>query len=132
MTPAAVQLLHIAAHVDAIEGRILPLLERGITVVMDRHWWSTYVYGLAGGARRDLIEAMIQVELAAWRGVTPSVAVLIRRDSPLRPEPPDLWPQWRALYDELGRSEASKYPVHAIENAGTLDHAIRLIIDVLD
>jgi thymidylate kinase len=123
--------LHIAAHVDAIEGRILPLLERGITVVLDRYWWSTFVYGLAGGARRDVIDAMIQVELSAWAGVTPSVAFLIRRDAPLRSEPPDLWPRWRALYDELGHSEASKYPVRLVENDGTLDQAIRLIIDTL-
>jgi thymidylate kinase len=132
ITPAAVQLLHIAAHIDAIEGRILPLLGRGITVVLDRYWWSTYVYGVVGGARRDLIEAMIQVELAAWGGLTPSVAFLIRRDSPLRPEPLDAWSRWRALYDELGRDEAGKYPVRSVENGGTLDHALRVVIDALD
>ena len=132
ITSAAVQLLHVAAHVDAIEGRILPLLARGINVVLNRYWWSTYVYGLAGGARQDLIEAMINVELAAWGGVAPSIAFLIRRDSPLRPEPLDLWPRWRDLYEELGRNEASKYPVRSIDNIGTLDQAIHQIIDVLD
>src|SRR5688572_21439337 len=45
LTPSSLQLLHIAAHVDAIESRIVPLLKNGRSIVLDRFWWSTWVYG---------------------------------------------------------------------------------------
>src|SRR5687767_12007738 len=47
--PLSLQTLHIAAHIDAIEQRILPALRSGQSMVLDRFWWSTWVYGLAAG-----------------------------------------------------------------------------------
>src|SRR5205807_4875972 len=35
VTPTSLQLLHVAAHIDAIESRILPQLESGRSVVLD-------------------------------------------------------------------------------------------------
>ena len=66
MAPASLQLLHIAAHLDAIESTIIPALRSGTSVVLDRFWWSTKVYGLAAGANKRLLNAMIDVELAAF------------------------------------------------------------------
>src|SRR5688500_9577461 len=37
--PTATQTLHIAAHIDAIERRILPAIESGRLVLLDRFWW---------------------------------------------------------------------------------------------
>jgi thymidylate kinase len=45
ITPAAKQLLHVAAHIDALHSTIIPALESGEIVVMDRFWWSTVAYG---------------------------------------------------------------------------------------
>jgi thymidylate kinase len=59
LTKASLQLLHIAAHIDAIESRIKPLLPSRTTVVLHRFWWSTYVYGLVGGVLRDILDGMI-------------------------------------------------------------------------
>ena len=127
MAPSAKQLLHIAAHVDAIESRIIPLLRDGVTVVLDRFWWSTMVYGVAAGAPQRVIERMIEVELATWHPFKPSAAFLIRRDAPLRPEPFDMWSRWQSLYDELGKSEARKYPVYVIQNDGSPQDALNEI-----
>ena len=41
ITAASLQALHIAAHLDVIERRILPALAKGRWVVLDRFWWST-------------------------------------------------------------------------------------------
>src|SRR5260370_20827938 len=38
------QLLFTAGHADVIENRILPVLSKGGNVVLDRYWWSTWVY----------------------------------------------------------------------------------------
>src|SRR5215469_3428530 len=49
--PTSMQVLHIAAHIDAIEQQIRPALESGTWVILDRFWWSTLVYGRILGAR---------------------------------------------------------------------------------
>jgi dTMP kinase len=48
----SLQVLHLAAHVDAIEGQILPALKAGRWIVLDRFWWSTWVYGSALGVNQ--------------------------------------------------------------------------------
>ena len=128
VTAAATQLLHIAAHIDAIETRILPLLRSGVTVILDRFWWSTFVYGAAAGVARPMLDKMITVELATWNATQPEAVFLIKRQSSLRSEPEELWPRWRDLYDSLAEAEANHYPVHVIDNDGHVDDTLRKII----
>ena len=40
LTGSSLQVLHIAAHLDSIESRIIPALAEGKTVLLDRYWWS--------------------------------------------------------------------------------------------
>src|ERR1700677_4477174 len=77
ITPSSMQLMHIAAHLDAIESTILPALHSGVSVVLDRFWWSTRVYGLASGIDRDVLDQMIQIEISAWKEVLPSSIFLV-------------------------------------------------------
>ena len=65
----SLQALHIAAHVDAIEGEVLPALRAGTWVVLDRFWWSTWVYGAAFGVPVRSLEAMIELEQLHWDNV---------------------------------------------------------------
>lgn len=125
MAPASLQLLHVAAHLDGIENTILPALRTGTTVVLDRFWWSTRVYGLAAGASKRLLDAMIDVELAAWGPVTPTVIFLIKRRTPLRPEPEAIWRKWTELYERLSTQEQRKTPVIEIDNNASLADAVR-------
>ena len=60
IAPPALQLLHVAAHVDAILTRIIPTLERNGNVILDRYWWSTYAYSrnyLTAGQAWSLVYA---------------------------------------------------------------------------
>ncbi|MEQ1871558.1 MAG: nucleotide kinase domain-containing protein [Vicinamibacterales bacterium] len=124
VTPQATQLLHVAAHVDALQTEILPLLNQGITVVLDRYWWSTVVDGLVAGIPRSTIDLMVAIELAGWRGVRPTAAFLVERDTPLRPEPTELWTRWCSHYRDLAEQETSDYPVHRITNDDSVDAAV--------
>jgi thymidylate kinase len=117
------QLLHIAAHLDAIERTIVPALREGTTVILDRFWWSTRVYGLASGIRRRLIDGMIDVELVAWGAIKPTRVFLVTRDIPLRAEPPMLWQRWNALYNQLAADQERVCPVTVIKNHGTVEEA---------
>jgi alpha-glutamyl/putrescinyl thymine pyrophosphorylase clade 1/Thymidylate kinase len=121
VSPTSLQLLHVAAHIDAIEQRILPALCAGRTVVLDRFWWSTVVEGIVSGLSRQALDAMIELEDIAWGDIQPSALFLIRRHSPLRPEPLDQWRQVRDAYETMVSDQAPRHPVHIIDNDGTVE-----------
>ena len=76
----SLHVLHIAAHIDAIEGEILPALRAGNWVVLDRFWWSTWVYGAAFGVPERSLEGTIELEQLHWGRVEPDVLFLVERD----------------------------------------------------
>ena len=122
--PTSLQILHIAAHIEAIERTIVPALKEGTWVVLDRYWWSTWVYGMVDGANSASIERMIQVEKLHWQGVRPAAVFLVQRDEPLRVETTS--ERWRALadkYSELASREKAEYPVYLISNHGSISEA---------
>jgi dTMP kinase len=120
LTAASLQNLHIAAHLDAIERRILPSLKSGHTVVLDRFWWSTYVYGITSGVDRLILERMISTEKAAWGSVKPRVVYVVDRGTPLRAEPLELWRKWRKNYRKLMSTEKKHHPCEVVAN----DHGV--------
>jgi hypothetical protein len=81
--PASLQTLHIAAHIDAIERRIRPKLDKGIWIILDRFWWSTWAYGTVAGVPRQSLEAMVALELAHWGSIQPDAIILVRRQNPI-------------------------------------------------
>ncbi len=132
ISPLAKQALHVAAHVDAIEREILPALRSGKTVVLDRYWWSAWVYGLVSGCDHDKLKALVQAERVAWSGVSPDLAILLRRSSPIgRDDPLAVWKQLSEGYDRLAEYEHSFYPVLALVNHGSLDDAVASIVSAL-
>ena len=76
----SLQLLHIAAHVDALEGHILPGLRTGSWIILDRFWWSTWVYGTALGVPERSLKAMIRLERIHWGQFKPAVLFLVERE----------------------------------------------------
>jgi dTMP kinase len=130
--PASLQVLHVAAHLDAIGRRILPALEAGRSVILDRFWWSTVVYGIVGGVDRGVLDAMIELELQGWGEAEPAVAFLVTRRSPLRKEGSDeRWRQLRDAYGELAREQARRHPVETVANEGALDEALKQVLRAL-
>ncbi|MDA1016749.1 MAG: dTMP kinase [Planctomycetota bacterium] len=73
------QLLHVASHIDCIETQIRPLIQSGHDVILDRYWWSTYAYGVAGGVEVSRLDMMIQLEKAVWGDCKPDCIALLRR-----------------------------------------------------
>jgi thymidylate kinase len=119
---ASQHILHIAAHLDTIEQRILPALAKGCHVVLDRFWWSTWVYSLASNVNRHLLEKMIELERTYWGDVKPAVTILLRRDTPINCEAN--LQNWRKLsyeYDVLAAKEKIYYPVAILRNDTDLE-----------
>lgn len=128
IVPESLQLLHIAAHVDTIIRTIRPALEAGTTVVLDRYWWSTWVYGIDSGATAPVLDAMISIEGLIWGDLTPDVIFLVERSMPLRTDVPGtLFGRLRRLYREVAaRCEDS--PTVVIDNEGKLSEAVTAML----
>lgn len=120
ITAASLQTLHIAAHLDTIESKIRPMLEEGRTVILDRFWWSTWVYGLADGVDRGMLTKLTQIEKIAWGRWQPTALFCLSRDCPLSSGLEPRWNQWSSAYQELVVTEAGNYPIHPLENKGSV------------
>lgn len=81
ITPDALQVLHVAAHIDTIQSVIRPHIETGGIVLLDRYWWSTWVYGRLSGVDPVALEKMIAVERNYWTDLFPVAIFLIRRSA---------------------------------------------------
>ena len=121
LSPESLQLLHIASHLDAIRCRIIPALRAGKTVILDRFWWSTLVYGIEDGGDQRTLKRMITVEKACWGTIRPKIALLVTRERPLNAVPDqEKWMRHQAEYRRLAMKEGKRYPVVEIANDGEL------------
>ena len=128
LSPESIQLLHIASHLDSLRRTILPALQEGKTVVMDRFWWSTMVYGIVAGADPATLEKMISIEKARWGKVLPEVVILVKRSGPLKPV--ENLPEWHWIqkeYAALAKHENGRHEVVTISNEGDLSTAIHCV-----
>jgi thymidylate kinase len=126
----SLQLLHIAAHVATIENQILPALSKGIHVILDRFWWSTWVYGLVDGVNPTVLRAMIEIEKIYWSSLRPAMVFLVSR-SIAKPNDNLVMRQRRIFeYQKLSANERNDYPVRRISNDKTLAAALREILIV--
>lgn len=126
------QILHIAAHVDALERLILPKLREGQNLVLDRFWWSTWVYGIVSGVRRQSVKRMIELENLYWKGFLPSAVFLLSREGPI--DRKVSLSDWRRLgheYKVLAEREKTKYPVIKIINHGTEEDLKNILVETV-
>lgn len=131
-TPATLQTLHVAAHLESIQTSLLGKLEAGMSVVLDRYWWSTYVYGLNSGVSKQLLQALIEVETAVWRTTLPAMLFLIDRDSPWRQnEESAQWRDLRLLYRDLAHQERNRYPVVVVQNESGVEETVNRLLSLL-
>lgn len=120
LAPLARQILHVAAHVDAIEGRIRPALDAGETVILDRFWWSTWVYGVVDGIDPSMMDDLVSLEKLVWNNVVPTAGVLVKRDSPFRAEnSPERFAALCEAYAEI--ASRAEHPVIEMRNDEPLD-----------
>lgn len=128
LTATSLQVLHIAAHVDAIESKILPALKQGRSVVLDRFWWSTWVYGKVGGVDSKILRAMIQLERIVWDKTVPTAVFLIQRRTGCGGDLTEYSHKLSIEYTKIAKGEARHYPVKYIKNDGTVREALAEII----
>jgi dTMP kinase len=117
ITALALQTLHVAAHLDAIEHRILPALQGGTWVILDRFWWSTWVYGIHQGIAPDYLEAIIEAERVRWGSVKPDLLLMVDRAEAIRAEhDAGSFTRLRTLYKTMAAREQKQYQIATVEN----------------
>ena len=124
VNPTSLQVLRIAAHVDAIEGEILPALRAGKWVVLDRFWWSTWVYGAAFGVSGRSLKAMIELEKLQWGHVEPDVLFLVDREDAMRADGEGLRGQILEGYRDLANREQLHSRVVTLRNDSSVEDAL--------
>lgn len=73
-------MLHIASHIDLIQRCLEPLSNSKCIILLDRFWWSTYVYGFSGGLEENIIQTIIAPELLYWKDINVKKIFLIERN----------------------------------------------------
>ena len=123
----SLQLLHIAAHIDAIEGRILPALQDGTCIVLDRFWWSTWVYGVVKKVPENSLRAMIGLEQLHWGQIKPDVVFLVERKFVTPEYGEDFQGQIVEGYRDLANREQFNGPVVTVRNDLSIEDAIEIV-----
>ena len=130
---SSLQLLHIAAHIDAIESTIKPAIESQTDVVLDRFWWSTVVYGNVYGADKTLLQKMIEIEKCCWGNVKPSILFLISRKEPFDPKlKTKEWNNLRDEYLQLLKSEEKCYPTKILNNERDIEQTVHIAFNQIN
>lgn len=126
--PLSLQLCHVAAHIDAIESRFMRHICDGATIILDRFWWSTWVYGRVAGADTSTLEAMISIEKRVWQRIVPAKLFLVTRPTS---KGSSMHQRLQKLYAHLARREAHSVSVVYIRNNGPLEVAQNQILSSL-
>jgi thymidylate kinase len=129
--PVSLQLLHVAAHIDSINRDIIPALGTDTIVLLDRYWWSTYIYGKYSGIKELVLIKMIEIEKHYWSMVIPDrLFHVIREEAPLK-ENIDIqvWKCLQEEYQKLSNIETINYPVFEVVNESTLKIAAGIVLN---
>ena len=126
LNPTSLQLLHIAAHIDSI-AIIYPLYQSGNIILLDRYWWSTYVYGKVAGINKKILRKMIEIEYFYWNEIYPDMIFLIDRKSN------DYQNEiiFRE-YTKLAVNEKDKYKIIKIDNNSTINYTCKKILKIIN
>lgn len=133
VTQPALQLMHVAAHVDTIISHIAPTLQAGGNVVLDRYWWSTYAYSRPV-LTKEQTEALLAAERMFWNPLVRPVVVYVSRKESLKPF--QISAERHKMLDEFYRElieqqRAEGVTVHEISNDGTLAETWQRLLEVL-
>jgi dTMP kinase len=117
LTPLGRQALHIAAHLDAIEARIRPAFAANSVILLDRIWWSTWVYGRAAGVHEAALNTLVEAERLFWGDIVPAMTFLVQRASAFRREQSNEdFATLSSLYERIAAREERHSPVVRIVN----------------
>lgn len=124
LNETSLQLLHIASHIDLLQRKLVKLNAERCIVLLDRYWWSTYVYGLAGELNSNIVQAILEPELIHWKNVNVKKIFLLERETRERDYDEEKDKIIVGLYRELASKDAKSI---IIDNDGSIEEAVNKI-----
>lgn len=127
INPLTLQLLHIVAHIDCIEESIRSALGKGEIVLLDRFWWSTWVYGIVAGIKPRPLKKIIDLEKYFWKKIKINGVFLIQSKTQLGTTQNKS--KWNTLVDEYNKlAESSPLNIKKVNNnEGELNNSVKII-----
>lgn len=126
LNETSLQLLHIASHIDLIQGKLKQLISKPCIVLLDRFWWSTYVYGLAGNLDKNMIQAILEPELMHWKSLNVRKVFLVERENRERDYEEEKDKRIVELYRDLATKGTNSV---IINNDGSIEKTVQEIYD---
>lgn len=128
--PLSLQLLHIAAHVDILKSKIIPAIENGYIVLLDRYWWSTIAYGEGDGIPSTMLFKIVEVEKEITDNISNKVFIYVTRDNRIKDYSQDKEEVILHTYNELFNKEKSKSK-YIIENNQEISTTINKVLTII-
>jgi thymidylate kinase len=130
LASSSLQMMHVAAHLDAIEGWITPARENGRMILLDRFWWSTAAYAEVAELADTIIERILAPELLYWQQQPPDAVFLLSRDQRSRGNPSDHGnTALSAAYTRIANDESHRTRVIQIVNQDTVERVAANVAD---
>jgi dTMP kinase len=127
--PITMQVMVTAAHIEVLEARIKPLLNAGVNVILDRFWWSTWVYATQDHVPNKTRDLLIEIELQSWDIIKPDLLFLVMRGKPLLSQADrQRWNEVVQLYKVLADLQSEFAPIQLVNNDLSVSDAFRTIV----
>lgn len=133
VAPPALQFMHVAAHIHTITTKIVPALQSGGCVILDRYWWSTYAYSRLHLPAKK-VWPLINAERAFLSDVSPPIIIYLSREQTLKPDEisPSHHKSLNEYYGEAIEEQRKRgVNVHIIDNNKSLDSTWEKLLAVL-
>jgi thymidylate kinase len=133
LTPAALQLLHVAAHVDAILTHITPTLIEGGCVILDRYWWSTYSYSRVFLPARQ-VWSLVNAERIFLESLPKPTIIYLTRHKSLKPDELSSVSHAKldSYYHELVAHESQNHQsIYEVDNSGSVERTWNAVLTLL-
>lgn len=134
IAPPALQLLHVAAHIDAILNHIGPILTANGNVILDRYWWSTFAYSRSYVTKKQAL-ALVNVERAFLDKLPHPTIIYLTRQTSLKSDEIDqiMYHKIDTYYREVIELEReSGTRVFELSNDSSLLNTWKQLLRVLD
>ena len=128
MNETSLQRLHISSHIDLIQRNMEKLRSERCIILLDRFWWSTYVYGLAGGLDSNIVQTILEPELVYWKNINIKKIFLLDRGNRERDYDEEKDKIIVGLYRELSSKDAK---ILIIRHDGSKEEALSKIYNII-
>lgn len=128
IAPMSLQVMHVAAHIDTIERIIRPAISSGNVVILDRYWWSTWVYGAHADLGLEQLDKLIEFERSVWCDLLPRAIFLVDRQALANGTSESERSSLSVLYNMLAERESSESRVVRVNNDGSVISAVSQIL----